>query len=68
MQEDHFAAVFDLNGTKLRISEVADHAPQSHTVLGREVADISETVKQDWASFEALVAAARKPSPDEKKK
>ena len=45
MQEDDFAAVFDLNGTKLRISEVADHAPQSHTVLGWEVADISETAK-----------------------
>jgi predicted enzyme related to lactoylglutathione lyase len=45
MQEDDYAAVFDLNGTKLRISEVADHAPQSHTVLGWEVADISETAK-----------------------
>ena len=45
MQEDDFAAVFDLNGTKLRISEVAGHAPQPHTVLGWEVADISETVK-----------------------
>jgi hypothetical protein len=45
MQEDDFAAVFDLNGTKLRISEVADHAPQSHTVLGWEVADILETAK-----------------------
>ena len=45
MQEDDFAVVFDLNGTKLRISEVADHAPQPYTVLGWEVADISETAK-----------------------
>jgi catechol 2,3-dioxygenase-like lactoylglutathione lyase family enzyme len=45
MQEDDFAAVFDLNGTKLRISQVADHAPKPYAVLGWEVPDISETAK-----------------------
>src|SRR5262245_7363795 len=61
-----FAAVFDLNGTKLRISEVADHAPQSHTVLGWEVADIPETARRQR---QAPDAGARRPpharlSPD----
>jgi catechol 2,3-dioxygenase-like lactoylglutathione lyase family enzyme len=49
MQEDDFAPVFDLNGTKLRISEVADHAPLPYTVLGWEVADIAETAKALWS-------------------
>ncbi len=35
--EDHFAAVFDLNGTMLRISTVKDFKAQPHTVLGWEV-------------------------------
>ncbi len=43
--EDDFAAVFDMNGTMLRISTVADHAPPAHTVLGWEVTDIASTVK-----------------------
>jgi len=43
--EDDFAAVFDLNGTMLRVSTVPDHAPQPHTVLGWEVADIESTVR-----------------------
>ena len=44
LHEDDFAAVFDLNGTMLRVSTVADHVAQSHTVLGWEVPDIAEAV------------------------
>lgn len=40
MHEDEFAAVFDMNGTMLRISTVAGHTPQNHTVLGWDVPDI----------------------------
>jgi catechol 2,3-dioxygenase-like lactoylglutathione lyase family enzyme len=43
--EDPFAVVFDLNGTKLRISTLRDHKPQMHTVLGWEVSDIVAAVK-----------------------
>jgi len=43
-QEDDFAAVFDLNGTMLRMSTVPDHVPAGHTVLGWDVADIAATV------------------------
>jgi catechol 2,3-dioxygenase-like lactoylglutathione lyase family enzyme len=43
--EDPFAAVFDLNGTMLRISTVKDFKAQAHTVLGWEVGDIAATVK-----------------------
>jgi catechol 2,3-dioxygenase-like lactoylglutathione lyase family enzyme len=44
VSEDAFAAVFDLNGTMLRISTVKDHQPQPHTVLGWEVSDIVASV------------------------
>ncbi len=44
LNEDAFAAVFDLNGTMLRVSTVENHVAQVHTVLGWEVADIVETV------------------------
>jgi catechol 2,3-dioxygenase-like lactoylglutathione lyase family enzyme len=43
--EDDFAAVFDLNGTMLRISTLKDFQPQQHTVLGWEVSDIEASVK-----------------------
>jgi catechol 2,3-dioxygenase-like lactoylglutathione lyase family enzyme len=43
--EDDFAAVFDLNGTMLRISEVKDHMAQQFTVLGWEVTDIAAAAK-----------------------
>jgi len=43
--EDEFAAVFDMNGTMLRISTVKDHSPPGHTVLGWEVPDIAATVR-----------------------
>ena len=41
---DDFAAVFDLAGVKLRLTEVPGHAPSAHPVLGWEVADIEATV------------------------
>jgi catechol 2,3-dioxygenase-like lactoylglutathione lyase family enzyme len=43
--EDDFAAVFDLNGTMLRVSTVKDHVAQGHTVLGWDVPDIASAVR-----------------------
>ncbi len=43
--EDPFAAVFDLNGTMLRISTVPGHRGAAHTVLGWVVNDIEATVR-----------------------
>jgi catechol 2,3-dioxygenase-like lactoylglutathione lyase family enzyme len=43
--EDPFAAVFDLNGTMLRISTVKEHQAPAHTVLGWAVPDIVATVE-----------------------
>ncbi len=45
LHEDTFAAVYDLNGTSLRISTSPEHVPQAHTVLGWEVVDIAATVR-----------------------
>lgn len=42
---DDFAAVFDLNGIMLRISEVGDHVAQQHTVLGWHVQDIAAVAR-----------------------
>ena len=42
---DPFAAVFDLAGVKLRITEVPDFAPSAHPVLGWQVPDIVATVE-----------------------
>jgi catechol 2,3-dioxygenase-like lactoylglutathione lyase family enzyme len=44
-QEDDSAAVFDLNGTMLRVSEAPGFKPAEHTVLGWEVTDIVSAVK-----------------------
>jgi catechol 2,3-dioxygenase-like lactoylglutathione lyase family enzyme len=44
LSEDAFAAVFDLDGTMLRIATLKDFEPQAHTVLGWEVADIGASV------------------------
>ncbi len=41
---DDFAAVFDLAGVPMRLTEVPDHKPSPHPVLGWEVADIEATV------------------------
>lgn len=43
--EDDFAAVFDLNGAVLRLSDVAGWVPHPHTVLGFAVPDIAEAVR-----------------------
>jgi catechol 2,3-dioxygenase-like lactoylglutathione lyase family enzyme len=43
--EDAFAAVFDMNGTMLRISTVENHVPAAHTVLGWNVPDIVAAVQ-----------------------
>ena len=45
VSEDMFAAVFDLNGTMLRISTVETHQAGPTTVLGWEVPDIAGAVK-----------------------
>ena len=37
---DPFDAVFDLAGVHLRVTEVPDHAPSAHPVLGWQVGDI----------------------------
>ena len=41
---DDFAAVYDLAGTKLRLTEVPGHEPSAHPVLGWEVPDIEAVV------------------------
>lgn len=38
--DDDFAAVFDLNGISLRITQIDNHVAHAHTVLGWEVKDI----------------------------
>jgi len=45
IDEDNFAAVFDLNGTMLRVTTLKTHQPQKHTVLGWEVPDIVAAVR-----------------------
>lgn len=45
VSDDPFAAVFDLNGTMLRISTVEGFEAQPHTVLGWEVPDIEASVR-----------------------
>ena len=44
VSEDNFAAVFDMNGTMLRISTLKDFQPGQHTVLGWDVPDIVASV------------------------
>jgi catechol 2,3-dioxygenase-like lactoylglutathione lyase family enzyme len=45
VSEDPFAIVFDLDGTMLRVQKVKYLIPPQHTVLGWEVTDILEVVK-----------------------
>lgn len=45
VRDDGFAAVFDLDGVPLRITEVPGHTPSAHPVLGWQVADIVSTVQ-----------------------
>lgn len=42
---DDFAAVFDLAGVPLRVTEVPGHTPSVHPILGWRVADIAATVR-----------------------
>jgi catechol 2,3-dioxygenase-like lactoylglutathione lyase family enzyme len=42
---DDFAAVYDLAGVKLRLTEVPDHEAAAHPVLGWEVPDIRAAVE-----------------------
>lgn len=42
--DDGFATVVDLNGIALRITEIPDHTPGPHTVLGWEVPDIAAAI------------------------
>jgi catechol 2,3-dioxygenase-like lactoylglutathione lyase family enzyme len=42
--DDGFAAIYDLAGSPLRITEVPDHQPGAHPVLGWMVDDIVATV------------------------
>ena len=42
---DDFSAIYDLAGVPLRLTEVPDHTPSPHPVLGWEVADIVATVQ-----------------------
>jgi catechol 2,3-dioxygenase-like lactoylglutathione lyase family enzyme len=41
-----FAAVFDVDGTTLRLTLVEDHVPAGHTVLGWTVADVAAAVAE----------------------
>jgi catechol 2,3-dioxygenase-like lactoylglutathione lyase family enzyme len=42
--DDGFAAVYDLNGAPLRITEVPGHVPSAHPILGWQVSDIASTI------------------------
>lgn len=46
VSEDGFASVFDASGTQLRVTKVEKLTPQPFTVLGWEVADISDSVSR----------------------
>ena len=46
VSEDHFALVFDANGTMLRVTHVADAMPPRYTVLGWDVPDIYVAAKE----------------------
>lgn len=45
MPDEPFAAVFDLAGVPLRLTQVPDHRPSAHPVLGWSVPDLEATVK-----------------------
>jgi catechol 2,3-dioxygenase-like lactoylglutathione lyase family enzyme len=46
VSEDGFALVFDANGTILRVATVRELVPAPYTVLGWEVEDIENAVKE----------------------
>ncbi len=43
--DDGFAAIYALAGSQLRITELPDHAPSPHPVLGWSVVDIEGEVR-----------------------
>jgi catechol 2,3-dioxygenase-like lactoylglutathione lyase family enzyme len=45
VHEDDFALVFDANGTSLRVSRVEELHPPGFTVLGWDVADIAQMIR-----------------------
>ena len=51
VSEDMFAAVFDLNGTMLRISTVETHQPGPSTVLGSDIAEAARALKAKGGAF-----------------
>jgi catechol 2,3-dioxygenase-like lactoylglutathione lyase family enzyme len=42
--EDGFAAVYDMAGLVVRLTDIADHQPSAHTVLGWQVPDLRAAV------------------------
>ena len=42
--EDPLAAAFDVGGTAMHVSTVADFTPHEHTILGFKVSDVEEAV------------------------
>ncbi len=42
--DDGFSALFDLDGVTLRLTEIPDHRPSAHPVLGWEVTDMEAAV------------------------
>jgi catechol 2,3-dioxygenase-like lactoylglutathione lyase family enzyme len=42
--EDHLATAFDMNGTIMHISTVADFTPHEHTILGFKISDVEAAV------------------------
>jgi catechol 2,3-dioxygenase-like lactoylglutathione lyase family enzyme len=46
LSDDGFALVFDANGTTIRIATVRELSPVAYTVLGWEVDDIENAVKE----------------------
>jgi catechol-2,3-dioxygenase len=42
--ENQFATVLDLNGIRLHITQIDDHVPTAHPVIGWEVADLVATI------------------------
>ncbi|MEP7348777.1 MAG: VOC family protein [Sphingorhabdus sp.] len=53
--DDGFAAIYDLGGTVLRITEIPDYVASAHPALGWEVPDIE-------AAMKALVARGVTPA------
>lgn len=45
LRDDGFALVFDANGVMLRVSTMKEFTPAPYTVLGWEVGDIGEVVR-----------------------